>query len=169
MSPAIEVDTDVFPPNISSLSGDNYNDESKLAMERIVQDWIDHQPKDTSTQYSEDDLRKEDVITDSVDNNANNFDYLCENVLETMIKFFSGIQKIQKQSSLSNSSIKRMISMISTLFEDNNVEDNDTQANPIADNTLLLIHLPLKNLYLKPARLLKVPNKRLRLIGMRLS
>jgi len=57
MSQAIEVDTDVSPPNISSISRDYYNEESKLAMERIVQDRIDRQPKEMSTQYSVDDLR----------------------------------------------------------------------------------------------------------------
>jgi len=96
MSHAIEVDTDVSPPNISSLSGDNYNKDSKLAMEKIVQDWIDHQPKEVSTQYSVDDLKKEDVYTEKVDNSANKIDYVCENVMESMIKFFTGIQKLQK-------------------------------------------------------------------------
>jgi len=52
------VDTDVSPPTISSLSGDNNNENSKFGIEIIVEDWIDLQPKDDSTQYSVKDLER---------------------------------------------------------------------------------------------------------------
>jgi len=52
MSHAVEVVSDVKPTIIRNQLGDDYNEESKLAWEKIVQKWVNQQSKDSSTQYS---------------------------------------------------------------------------------------------------------------------
>jgi len=52
MSHAVEVVSDVKPTIIRNQLGDDYNEESKLAWEKIVQKWVNQQSKDFSTQYS---------------------------------------------------------------------------------------------------------------------
>jgi len=49
MSYGIEVVSDVKPTIERNQPGDDYNEESKLASEKIVQELVNQQSKDTST------------------------------------------------------------------------------------------------------------------------
>ena len=63
---------------------------------------------------------------------------MCEDVLGSIIKFFKILQKLQKQNTLSNVTIKRMIDMTSSLFNDTSSEnpDKDIQCKDITPDEI---------------------------------